>query len=181
VTAAYLNAEPLKALCEKTDAFSVGLKGFDDKFYREIVGGELKPVLDALQIVRARGPWLEVVTLIVPTHNDRPALVGKMAKWIATELGGDTPLHLTRFVPEYRLRNLPRTPLETLEAARKAALDAGLRFVYLGNVPGHAAENTLCPFCQAMVVTRVGFKLLENRLTNGTCPQCGAKLPGRWQ
>jgi pyruvate formate lyase activating enzyme len=181
VSAIYLNPRPLKALCEKTDAFSAGLKGFDEKFYRDVVGGELRPVLDALTTIRESGVWLEIVTLIVPTLNDNPKPIGKMGRWIVQNLGADTPLHLTRFVPEHRLRNLPRTTVQALEAARAAALDAGLRYVYLGNLPGHAAENTVCPSCQTMLIARVGFKLLENKMQQlGKCPKCGAAIPGRW-
>jgi pyruvate formate lyase activating enzyme len=180
VSAVFLHAKPMRLLCEKADAFSAALKGFDEAFYRDVVGGELAPVLTALTTIRESGAWLEIVTLVVPGMNDQPATIGKMAKWIVQNLGADTPLHLTRFVPEYRLQKLPRTSIETLEAGWKAARDAGLRFVYLGNVPGHNAENTFCPSCQTRLVARLGFKLLENRVQNGKCPTCGAAIPGKW-
>ena len=150
------------------------------KFYHDALGVPLAPVLDALQVVREENVWLELVTLIVPTQNDDLKKIAKMCRWIVKNLGKDVPLHFGRFVPEYKLKKLPRTPIKTLENCRKAALDAGLRHVYIFNVSPHEGNNTYCPKCGKAVVKRLGFKILSNDLKEGRCPHCDAKVPGVW-
>lgn len=181
ITAGYIRPEPLKDLCRVMDAFTVGLKGFDEDYYRDVVGGGLEPVKEALVTIRREGAWLEVVNLVVPTLNDDPARIRAMATWIRGALGADTPLHFTRFVPMYRLTNLPATPVAALEAAWEAAKGAGLEYVYIGNLPGHRAANTRCAGCGTELVLRVGFKTLRRALpADGRCPRCSRKIPGVW-
>jgi pyruvate formate lyase activating enzyme len=147
-----------------------------------VTGATLQPVLDALVTLREEGVWLEVTNLVIPTLNDDLAMIRRMASWMRDELGPDTPLHLSRFQPQYRIRNLPPTPAEALDRARREALDAGLRYVYIGNVPGHEANSTYCPTDGTLLIRRVGFMVVENKLTaDGRCPTCNQKIPGVWK
>ena len=180
VTAGYILPEPLKRLAPVVDAFKTDLKSFEEKFYREICGATLKPVLDGLVLTRELGIWLEVTTLVIPTLSDDPRMIRDMAAWIRTWLGEATPLHLSRFHPEHLLRNLPPTPVQTLEDARKAALDAGLKHVYIGNVMGHQGETTCCAACGVDLILRTGFTVTANRIKDGRCGSCGAVVEGRW-
>lgn len=179
-TALFMTKEPIREWCKVTDAFAVSLKGFDDEFYLKVVGAPLKPILDAILTVKSEGAWLELVTLIVPTLNDDTKRIREMCLWIRRNLGTQVPLHFGRFVPEYKLRNLPRTPVSTLEQCREIALDTGLQFVYLFNVAPHDANHTYCPKCHTPVVRRLGFKLTSNNLQRGICPKCKTRLPGVW-
>lgn len=180
VTGGYIEQEPLKKLCERVDAIKVDLKGFTQKFYTEVVNGELKPVLDALVSMRRRGIWTEIVYLVVPTLNDSDAELRSAARWVRTELGPDVPLHFTRFHPEYLLKNLPVTPLKTLERAKSIGDAEGLNYVYIGNVPGHPAENTYCPKCRRPVVERTGFMISGIHLRSGKCEYCRQTIAGVW-
>ena len=180
VTGGYIQQEPLKKLCGAVDAIKVDLKGFTQKFYTEVVNGELKPVLDALVTMRRQGMWTEIVYLVVPTLNDSDSDFKSAAHWVRAELGLDVPLHFTRFHPEYLLKNLPVTPLKTLERAKAIGDAEGLHYVYIGNVPGHAAENTYCPQCRRVVVERTGFMINGMHLRNGKCEYCRQKIAGVW-
>ncbi|MEJ2325628.1 MAG: AmmeMemoRadiSam system radical SAM enzyme [Chromatiaceae bacterium] len=181
-TAGYINPKPLRRLCGLLDASNTDLKAFDDGFSRRVTGATLQPVLDALVTLREEGVWLEVTNLVIPTLNDDLAMIRRMASWMRDELGPDTPLHLSRFQPQYRMRNLPPTPAEALDRARREALDAGLRYVYIGNVPGHEANSTYCPTDGTLLIRRVGFMVVENKLTaDGRCPTCNQKIPGVWK
>ena len=182
ITAAYINRSPLRELCPVLDATNADLKAFDDHFYREVNGGTLQPVLDALVTFREEGVWLEVTNLLIPTMNDDLPMIRRMAKWIRDELGSGTPLHFSRFRPMYRMQNLPPTPGETLDRARREALDVGLEYVYIGNLPGHPGNSTYCPRDGTLLIKREGLWISENHLTDdGRCPQCGVPVPGVWQ
>ncbi len=181
VTAGYINKQPLRKLCTVLDATNTDLKFFDDRGYREVCGATLKPVLEALVTFQEEGVWQEVTHLVIPTLNDDLATIRRLARWVRDELGADTPLHFSRFQPMYRLRNLPPTPVETLERARKEALDVGLHYVYIGNVFGHEAECTYCPRDGTLLVQRTGFVVTEVNLTaDGRCPACRQIIPGVW-
>jgi pyruvate formate lyase activating enzyme len=181
VTAAYINREPLRRLCRVLDAAHADLKAFDDGFYRRVSSATLKPVLEAMVTMREEGIWLEVINLVIPTMNDDLAMIRRMSRWIAKELGVDTPLHFSRFMPQYRMRNLPPTPIQTLERARNEARDVGLRYVYIGNVLGDEGSTTRCPRDGTLLIGRSGFIVTENHLTpDGRCPTCNDKIPGVW-
>ncbi len=180
VSNGFIQQEPLKKLCARVDAIKVDLKSFSPKYYKEVVNGELKPVLDALVTMRKLGAWTEIVYLVVPTLNDNEREFRDLARWMRQNLGTDVPVHFTRFHPEYLLKNLPPTPVETLERAKKIADAEGLRFVYIGNVPGHPAENTYCPKCRRLLIERTGYTITQNRLKKGKCPQCSTVIPGVW-
>ena len=181
VTAGYLNRRPLKKLYRVTDAANIDLKFFDDAMYQKITTGTLKPVLEALVLAREMGVWLEITHLIIPTLNDDLALIKKMCIWIRDNLGNDVPVHFSRFYPHYLLKNLPPAPVETLRKAMEVAKDAGLQFVYIGNVWGDGAESTLCPDDGKVLVRRVGYSILEYNIEAGRCKFCGRSIPGRWR
>lgn len=176
----YIQQTPLADLCRELAAYKVDLKGFSEKFYKEHTGGQLKPVLDTLRTLRRLGTWTEIVVLVIPTLNDQVAEIRSLARFVRNELGAEVPVHFTRFHPNYRLTNLPSTPVATLERARQTALEEGLAFVYLGNVPGHPGENTFCPGCGKMLIRRLGVSVADNRLKGGSCPDCHRKIPGVW-
>jgi pyruvate formate lyase activating enzyme len=180
VSNGYVREAPLAALCGEIAAYKVDLKGFDAAYYRMHTGGELAHVQDTLRRLKRNGTWTEIVTLVIPTQNDSDKETRALARFVRDELGPEVPLHFTRFHPAWRLQNLPPTPVATLERCRSAAMDEGLRFVYLGNVPGHPGENTYCPGCGRVLVRRVGMAMVENHLAGGACPDCHRRVPGIW-
>jgi len=177
----FINQKPLKDLCRVIDAYKVDLKAFTEDYYEKIVGGMLKPVLDTLITLKAENIWTEIVYLVVPTLNDNEKHLHEMVKWIYNELGPDVPLHFSRFYPKYRLLSLPPTPITTLEKAYQIGLDGGLHYVYLGNVPGHQGENTMCPSCGETVIRRVGYQIYENHIQSGKCEFCRYSIAGIWE
>jgi len=182
ITAGYINRKPLRKLCRVLDAANVDLKAFDEDFYRRVSDASLRPVLDALVTLREEGVWLEVTNLLIPTLNDDLAMIRRMVRWLRDELGEGTPLHFSRFQPQYRMRNLPPTPAEALDRARREALDGGLKYVYIGNIPGHEGGSTYCPTDGTRLIGRTGFWITENRLTaDGRCPTCNEEIPGVWE
>jgi pyruvate formate lyase activating enzyme len=180
VSCGFMNERPLADLCRALDAIKIDLKGFSEGFYRDVSGAALAPVLRSIAQVRRAGVHLEIVNLVVPTLNDADASLARLAAWVMTELGADVPLHFTRFHPDYQLRNLPPTPVATLERARDMAMARGLRYVYVGNVPGHAGNHTYCPKCRVRVIARQDFFVLESSLKDGRCGACGCPIAGVW-
>jgi len=180
ITNGYIQEEPLKEVLPHLSAVKVDLKSFREEFYREQVRGKLEPVLKALEIIRGADVWLEIVVLLIPTLNDSESEVRDLARWVKSNLGADVPVHFTRFHPTYRLTDLPPTPVKILERAWNVARAEGLNYVYLGNLPTHPGENTVCPGCGGVLIRRLGFKILENRLTKGACPDCERVIPGVW-
>uniref|UniRef100_A0A7C3WRY7 AmmeMemoRadiSam system radical SAM enzyme n=1 Tax=Desulfobacca acetoxidans TaxID=60893 RepID=A0A7C3WRY7_9BACT len=179
-SAGYISPEPLAMLAEVLDAACIDLKAFDNRFYQELVDGELEPVLNTLKTLRRRGVHVEIVNLVIPQKNDRPETIDAMCRWIREELGPLTPLHFSRFFPLYKMKNHYPTPVSTLEQARQIALQAGLKYVYLGNLPGNPAENTYCHHCGQLIIGRRGFTVGERNLKDGKCRFCGTKIPGIW-
>ncbi len=179
-TAGYVRAEPLKALCRPATAFTITFKAFSESAYQELAKVSMRPVLDSMRTIKEEGKWLEVVSLIVPGLNDDPKQVRRWGKWMVKNLGPDTPWHFSRFAPAYEMRSKAPTPTRTLEACRKAALDAGVRYAYVTNVAPHEGNHTYCPRCGKKVVERLGFKVIRNRLRRGRCAYCGARIAGIW-
>lgn len=177
----YVNPEPLAQLVQVLDAACIDLKSAREEFYAKVCGGRLAPVQQTLRALVGARVHTEIVHLMIPTLNDSPQETRDLARFVRDELSPEVPLHLTRFYPLYKLQNLPPTPLATLERARDLALEMGLKYVYLGNVPGHEGENTFCPACRALVISRRGLSLRHNRLKDGRCPDCGQAIPGIWQ
>ena len=180
VTAGYINEEPLRELCKYIDAANVDLKGYDEKYLRKVCGQELGPLLKALEIFKEEGVWLEITNLIVPTLNDDIQTIKKMCIWIRDNLGPETPLHFSRFTPRYKLKNLYLTPVSTLEKAKEVAESVGLKYVYIGNAPGHPAEHTFCPDCKAVLIERIGYSIKQNNIIGGKCKFCNRPIPGIW-
>ena len=180
VTNGYTSPEALEHIAPYLDAANVDLKGFSEKFYREIAGATLQGVLDTLRLYRKLGVWTEVTTLVIPGHNDDEADLKGIARFIVQELGSETPWHVTAFYPTYRLLDAPPTPVGTLRRARQIGLEAGLQYVYEGNVPGEGGENTFCPACGKTVIERQGFRIGRLHLHDGACGFCGTTLAGRW-
>ncbi|MEO0107975.1 MAG: AmmeMemoRadiSam system radical SAM enzyme [candidate division WOR-3 bacterium] len=181
VTSGFISEEPLRQLCRVVDAIKIDLKGFDEGFYRDICGTQLAPVLRSLEVVRQSGVHLEIVNLVVPTLNDSLGEIRDMCRWIRDHLGPDVPLHFTRFMPAYRLTNLPPTPVTTLEQAIELARAEDLNYVYIGNVPGHEANNTYCPSCGRLLIRRIGYDVIENNICAGHCRFCSAPIRGVWE
>lgn len=176
----FINPAPLKNLCQILDGANIDLKAFTEEFYKEMSQGQISPVLQTLKFLKSQGVHLEITNLVIPTKNDDPALIRDMCAWIKKELGPETPLHFSRFYPLYKLRNLPPTPVSTLERSRKVAMEAGLEFVYIGNVPGHEGEKTYCPHCQKLLIGRQGYIVGEININKGKCKYCGKPIPGIW-
>lgn len=180
VSAGFINKKPLLELTPYIDAANIDLKGFTEKFYKTVCTGELKVILENLQIFQEQGVWLEITNLVVPTMNDNMEMIGQMCDWIMDNLGPEVPLHFSRFWPTYKLKNLPPTPVETLTNARKVAMGKGLYYVYAGNVPGHEGNNTYCPHCKVLVIGRIGYMITHYDIVDGKCGKCGFKIAGIW-
>ena len=180
VSNGYINREPLLKLLKVLDAVKIDLKGFSEEFYKEVCSASLKPVIESLKTVKTSNVWLEIVNLVVPTLNDDPKMIDEMCRWIKENLGVDTPLHFTRFSPNYKLTHLSPTPVSTLESAYDIAKKNGLRYVYIGNVPGHVHNSTFCPSCGKRIVHRTHFDIVEMNVVGGKCKYCNEKIPGIW-
>jgi len=162
------------------DAIKVDLKSIREDYYRDIVDGELKPVLDRLIQIKKAGMWLELVYLIVPTLNDTDAEFKELAVWIKENLGVETPLHFSRFFPKYLLTNLPATPPSTMERAYQICKAEGLHYGYLGNIRGNKAESTYCPKCETLLIERQGYKTTLKNIDGDRCKICNHQIPGRF-
>ncbi|MBW2468392.1 MAG: AmmeMemoRadiSam system radical SAM enzyme [Deltaproteobacteria bacterium] len=181
VTNGYMSAEALEMINPYLDAANVDLKAFTDEYYKDLCGARLTHVQQTLKHMKALGIFVEVTTLIVTGLNDDAAELQQLAEFIARDLGNDTPWHISRFHPTYKLTDRPATPLETLTRARAIGLQAGLKYVYTGNVPGNAGENTFCPGCGEKVVERWGFQVGALHIKDGACAHCGEKIDGFWE
>ena len=181
VSSGFINKQPLTDLCGLVEAIKIDLKAFTNQYYRDICNAELKPVLDSIALIRKSGVWLELVYLMVPTLNDDPGDIQRMARWLRTEIGTDVPIHFSRFHPQYRLANLPPTPVSSLERAYDICREEGLEYVYIGNVPGHETESTRCPSCAKTIIKRRGYRIETIDIFNGLCRFCGHAIPGIWE
>jgi len=181
ISCGYMGEAPLTEMCQTLDGIKIDLKGFSEGFYRDVCGAELKPVLRSIKQVAKSGTHLEIVNLVVPTLNDSEKMLTELARWVVGEIGPDVPVHYTRFHPDYQLRNLPPTPIATLEGAREIALKHGMHYPFVGNVPGHPGNNTYCPKCGEVVIGRTGFFVTEMKVKTGRCEACNEKIAGVWK
>jgi pyruvate formate lyase activating enzyme len=177
VSNGFMTPEALKEISPFLDAINIDLKGFTNKFYKEVCGGRLEPVLENIQLANELGIWVEVTTLIIPTQNDSPEELKLIAEFIAST-NKDIPWHITQFYPTYKMINLPRTPIEILHQAREIGLQAGLHYVYEGNVPGLGNENTYCYNCGNILIERWGYSIGKNMIKDGHCPFCQSPIAG---
>jgi pyruvate formate lyase activating enzyme len=180
VTNGYITSEALAHIRPFLDAANIDLKGFSDRFYREVVHAMLAEVLASILEYKRAGIWIELTTLIIPGWNDSDEELRGIARFIAEQVGVDTPWHVSQFYPTFKLIDRPRTPVETLRRARQIGLEAGLRYVYEGNVPGEGGESTYCPGCGELVIRRVGYTITGNVLRDGICPHCKSVVDGVW-
>jgi pyruvate formate lyase activating enzyme len=180
VTAGYINPEPRRDFFAKMDAANIDLKSFSDSFYRKLCGGHLQPVLDTLVHVHFDTDcWLEITTLLIPGQNDSDLELADLSKWICKELGPEVPLHFSAFHPDWKLTDTPPTPGATLSRARRIALDAGLKYVYTGNLHDVDGGTTYCPGCQHRLIVRDWYEIQKYELTpTGNCPYCQTRIPG---
>jgi pyruvate formate lyase activating enzyme len=176
----YINHEPLKKLCQVIDAANIDLKSFSESTYLRLSAGKLQPVLESLKVLRDSGVWLEITNLVVPTWTDNIDEIGRMCKWLSDNGFRDTPLHFSRFYPTRKLEQLPPTPAEILNKAAMIAGDEGIKYVYVGNIPGNEKSDTRCPACGTTVVARQGYRVVENNITRGKCNKCGKDIAGTW-
>ncbi|HEX7485785.1 MAG TPA: AmmeMemoRadiSam system radical SAM enzyme [Vicinamibacterales bacterium] len=180
VSCGFAKEAPLADICRAVSAVKIDLKGYSEEFYRTVCGAELQPVLRSIRQIARSGRHLEIVNLVVPTLNDSEKSLQGLAAWVGGELGPDVPVHFTRFHPDYQLLNLPPTPVSTLERAREIAMARGIRYAYVGNVPGHAGNHTYCPGCGKVVIRRDNFFVTETHLNNGACAFCKQAIAGVW-
>jgi len=178
VTNGFINPEPLKFISEYLDAANIDLKSYRDDFYKKLVGAKLSPVLETLKLMKKLNIWVEVTTLIIPGENDSDVELNQIARFIKNDLGEGTPWHISRFYPHYQLSSYPPTPVSALEKAFEIGKKNGLRYVYLGNVPGSDAESTYCSHCQKLLIKRYGYQILEHHIVSGKCEFCGTPLDG---
>ena len=189
VTAGYINPEARKEFFAHMDAANIDLKGFTEKFYRKLASGHLEPVLDTLRYVyHETDTWLEITTLLIPGWNDSDEEISAMARWIVEHLGPEVPLHFSAFHPDWRMADTPPTPPQTVKRARRLAMEAGLRYVYTGNIVDAEGQNTYCHECGTLLIGRRGYTITDwNMIDAGKCPDCATpcagvfeERPGTW-
>ncbi len=182
VTNGYMSEQALSGIAPYLDGANVDLKAFTDEFYKKMCRAKLEPVKKTLRAMKAAGVFVEVTTLIIPGLNDDKDELKNLALFIANELGPETPWHVSRFHPAYMLTDRMPTPFDTLMAARDAGINAGLKYVYMGNVPGSGGEDTICPSCGKTIIKRTGFYITNRKADkNGDCEYCGAHINGVWK
>jgi len=177
----YINPDPLNELIPFLDGANVDLKAMSEDFYASITGGTLTPVLDTLKRLKQNGVWLEITNLVIPTKNDGTGMIKDLCTWVGNELGADTPIHFSRFYPQYRIQNLPPTPVSTLKQAADIARFAGLDYVYIGNVATVDEEHTFCPHCHKKIIERKGYQITRVLMKKNNCAFCSGKISGIWE
>jgi pyruvate formate lyase activating enzyme len=179
VTAGYICEAPREELYAHMDAANVDLKAFTEKFYWEVTGGHLQPVLDTLVYLKKHTKvWFEITNLVIPGHNDSDEEIGDMSRWVVENLGPDVPMHFTAFHPDWKMLDAPPTPPATLIHARRIALEAGVRYAYTGNIDDAEGGSTFCHRCAAELIGRDRYELTHWALEKGACPSCGEPCPG---
>ncbi|MBE9546517.1 MAG: AmmeMemoRadiSam system radical SAM enzyme [Proteobacteria bacterium] len=181
VTNGYINKPPLIEFCKTLDAANIDIKSFSEDIYSRLNAGKLKPVLRTLMILKEKSVWFEITALIVPTYSDNMEMIKRMCGWILKNLGPDYPLHFSRFYPRYKLTHLPPTSIPFLEKARKTAMEMGIHYVYVGNVPQADSNHTYCPFCRKKIIERLGYLITENKIKDGKCSFCRQTIAGVWE
>lgn len=179
VSNGYIQDQPLRKLCRVLDGANIDLKSFDNDTYVRLTAGSLQPVLNTLKTIMDEGVWLEISCLIVPEWSDSMEVIKKMCNWLCENGFQHTPIHFLRFQPMYKLNRLAPTPVATIQKAGEIAKQAGLKFIYLGNLPG-MDTLTICPDCRKLVVERKGYTVVTNNLMKDKCRFCGQKIPGVW-
>jgi pyruvate formate lyase activating enzyme len=177
VTNGFIEAEPLKKISPYLDAMNVDVKSFNPDFYKKICKAKLQSVLDTCVLAKELDIFLELTYLVIPQENDSEEEIKEFCRWVVENLGEKTPVHFSRFHPDYKMRDSIPTPMSSLNRAFDLAHDSGLLYVYVGNVPHGDYENTYCPKCKELLIERIGFSTRHHYATDGICPKCGSKLP----
>jgi pyruvate formate lyase activating enzyme len=177
VSNGYMTPEALKKISPYLDGINIDLKAFTEEFYKKICGARLEPVLSTIKLAKDLGIWVEVTTLVIPTLNDSASELKQIAEFIKG-VTPDIPWHISQFYPTYQLTKLPRTPVETLHLARETGIQAGLHYVYEGNIPGRGNENTYCYQCGGLLIERWGYSIKKNIAEDGRCPSCKSSVAG---
>lgn len=177
VTNGYMTRETLKHISSCLDGANIDLKAFSERFYRDLCGARLKPVLETITAMKELGIWVEVTTLLIPNENDSTKELNETASFIAS-LDKDIPWHISRYHPDYKYDKAGLTPSESIRKARDIGFENGLKYVYTGNLPGDDGENTFCPRCAGILIERRGYSIVNNITRFGTCPGCGIKIAG---
>lgn len=178
VSNGYTSSDATKAIAPYLNANNIDFKG-DEKFYQEICGARAEPVKETIRLMKKLGVWVEVTTLIIPKHNDSEESLNKIARFIKS-VDSSIPWHVSQFYPTYKLTDVPPTPVKTLKKAYEIGLNNGLKYIYEGNVPGQGSENTYCPKCKSLLIERIGYRILENKIKDGSCPKCNTGIEGIW-
>jgi pyruvate formate lyase activating enzyme len=181
VSNGYINELPLRALCKVINAASIDLKSFNETTYLRLNAGKLQPVLNAILILKEANVWLELSNLVIPGWSDDLDMIKKMTEWLCKNGFQDVPLHFLRFQPQYKLTQIPPTPLPLLTMAKETAMNGGMKFVYIGNVPSLSAVTTYCPNCKKELLIRNGMTIISNLIRNNKCPYCQQWIPGKWE
>jgi pyruvate formate lyase activating enzyme len=180
VSNAYINTKPLLELCKVLDSATLNIKAYDDDIYRKLNGGRLKPVLNTFKILHEQRVHFEMINLVVPGYTDDEEMVRAMCGWILENIGPDYPLHFLRFFPGYQLDRLPPTPVSTLTRYRELAMQQGIHYAYVGNVPRHEGNNTYCHNCKKLLIERQGYVIPTYNLVGNHCKFCNTRIPGVW-
>lgn len=181
VSNGFINPDPLTKLIKHIDGANIDLKSIDNNFYVNLCDARLDPVLETLKILYKEKVWLEITNLIIPGFNDKKKDILKLIRWIKNNLGRDVPLHFSAFYPHYKMIRLHPTPSSTLIEARKTALKEGLHYVYTGNIIDEEGAETRCPYCDALLIKRKFYNIIENNVKEGKCPVCKKKIAGVWE
>lgn len=178
VTNGYMTREALEMIAPYLDAANVDLKGFSDEFYTHYCGAKRRHVIETLRSMKSLGVFVEITTLLIPGLNDDEQELKALSSFIASDLGPDTPWHISRFHPAYKMTDRPATAPEAIRKARNIGLDAGLYYVYSGNLPGDDGENSFCRGCGEILIERSGYQIINNAVRKNACPHCGAAVAG---
>ncbi len=179
VTNGYMSREALEKIIPYLDAANVDLKG-DEKFYSEMCGAHFAPVINNIKLMKEKGIWVEVTTLIIPQYNDSDSVFDFLIEHLS-KISIDIPWHISRFFPTYKMADHYPTPVEKIRQLRRKAIEAGFLFVYTGNIFGDEGEDTFCPSCGLLLIKREGYLISENNIIAGACKKCGFKIPGVWK
>lgn len=179
VSNGYTSPEAVKTIAPYLDANNIDFKG-DEEFYRKVCGAKAEPVRETIRLMKKLGVWVEITTLVIPGFNNSDDKLKAIAEFISS-VDHSIPWHVTQFHPIYKMMNVPSTPVSILKKAYDIGRSAGLKYVYVGNVPGDSGESTFCPNCEAVLIKRIGFDIVENKISSGRCSNCGTVVKGIWE